>query len=175
MTRVRFSSHPNSNSPVNLLNFDSNTMASLGFLRGISVISTRSSPHLLRTIRNYVAAPAKTAWTPRTYTKTTPVAAASASTSAATSTENPSTIESLPNTSSDFKVSSESPSTPQLQDGISEEGHTDWSKSYFGLSSQAFSKDIADILLAPIDPMDIEMKPGTSFLSDWHHSCAKVV
>jgi hypothetical protein len=37
---------------------------------------------------------------------------------------------------------------------------TDWSKSYHGLSSQAFSKDIADVLLAPIDPMDIEMKPG---------------
>lgn len=37
---------------------------------------------------------------------------------------------------------------------------TDWSKSYFGLSTQAFSKDIADILLAPIDPMDVEMKPG---------------
>jgi hypothetical protein len=37
---------------------------------------------------------------------------------------------------------------------------TDWSKSYSGLSTQAFSKDIADILLAPIDPFDVEMKPG---------------
>jgi hypothetical protein len=40
---------------------------------------------------------------------------------------------------------------------------TDWSKSYFGLSTQAFSKEIADVLLAPVDPMDIEMKPGASF------------
>jgi Mitochondrial genome maintenance MGM101 len=37
---------------------------------------------------------------------------------------------------------------------------TDWSKSYFGLSTQAFSKDIVDILLAPVDPLDVEMKPG---------------
>ena len=37
---------------------------------------------------------------------------------------------------------------------------TDWSKSYYGLSTQAFSKEIADILLAPIDSDDVEMKPG---------------
>ncbi|KAF8324825.1 mitochondrial genome maintenance MGM101 [Amanita rubescens] len=39
------------------------------------------------------------------------------------------------------------------------ESHYDWSKSYFGLSTQAFPKDIADVLLAPIDSMDIEIKP----------------
>jgi len=37
---------------------------------------------------------------------------------------------------------------------------TDWSKSYHGLSSQAFSKEAAEILLSPVDPMDIEIKPG---------------
>ena len=37
---------------------------------------------------------------------------------------------------------------------------TDWSRSYHGLSSQAFSKEIAEILLSPVDPMDIEIKPG---------------
>ena len=37
---------------------------------------------------------------------------------------------------------------------------TDWSKSYHGLSSQPFPKEIADILLAPLDPLDVEMKPG---------------
>lgn len=41
-----------------------------------------------------------------------------------------------------------------------ETGSTDWSKSYHGLSQQPFPKEVADILLAPIDPMDIEMKPG---------------
>lgn len=36
----------------------------------------------------------------------------------------------------------------------------DWSKSYHGLSTQPFSKEISDLLQAPIDPLDIEMKPG---------------
>ncbi|KAJ7176515.1 mitochondrial genome maintenance protein [Mycena filopes] len=40
-----------------------------------------------------------------------------------------------------------------------ENGATDWSKSYSGLSQQAFAKEIADVLLAPLDPIDIEIKP----------------
>jgi hypothetical protein len=40
---------------------------------------------------------------------------------------------------------------------------TDWSRSYHGLSTQPFPPEVADILLASIDPLDIEMKPGTSF------------
>ena len=38
----------------------------------------------------------------------------------------------------------------------------DWSKSYYGLSVEAFPREIADVLLAPIDEMDIEIKPGVS-------------
>lgn len=38
----------------------------------------------------------------------------------------------------------------------------DWSKSYYGLSVEAFPREVADILLAPIDEMDIEIKPGAS-------------
>ena len=38
----------------------------------------------------------------------------------------------------------------------------DWSKSYYGLSVEAFPKEIVDILLAPIDETDIEIKPGMS-------------
>lgn len=37
---------------------------------------------------------------------------------------------------------------------------TDWSRSYHGLSETPFEKDIRDILLAPINPEDVEMKPG---------------
>jgi hypothetical protein len=37
----------------------------------------------------------------------------------------------------------------------------DWSRSYHGLSTEAFSKEVAEVLLAPVDPLDIEMKPGT--------------
>jgi len=35
----------------------------------------------------------------------------------------------------------------------------DWSKSYFGLSTQPFSAEVAEILQAPLNPNDIEMKP----------------
>lgn len=42
-------------------------------------------------------------------------------------------------------------STPTLGD--------DWSRSYFGLSMQPFSAEIAEILQAPLDPEDVEMKP----------------
>lgn len=40
---------------------------------------------------------------------------------------------------------------------------TDWSKSYHGLSSQPFAKDVADVLLAPLDENDVEIKPGARF------------
>ncbi|ESK94195.1 mitochondrial genome maintenance protein [Moniliophthora roreri MCA 2997] len=36
---------------------------------------------------------------------------------------------------------------------------TDWSRSYSGLSERPFSKEAAEVLLAPIDPNDVEMKP----------------
>ncbi|CAI2165889.1 18036_t:CDS:2 [Funneliformis geosporum] len=36
---------------------------------------------------------------------------------------------------------------------------TDWSKSFFGLSTKAFPKEAADILLAPIKVEDVECKP----------------
>ncbi|KAF8834559.1 mitochondrial genome maintenance MGM101 [Paxillus ammoniavirescens] len=87
-------------------------------------------------------------------------------------------IESLPNTADEIEVSEaldkgippESvPSSASITTSQSafpgdlvsggDNATTDWSKSYYGLSTQAFSKDIADILLAPIDEMDVEMKP----------------
>jgi Mitochondrial genome maintenance MGM101 len=43
--------------------------------------------------------------------------------------------------------------------GVDDSG-TDWSRSYHGLSETPFEKEISDILLAPIDPADVEMKPG---------------
>ena len=35
----------------------------------------------------------------------------------------------------------------------------DWTRSFHGLSNEAFSKEAADILLAPVEPDDIEVKP----------------
>lgn len=35
----------------------------------------------------------------------------------------------------------------------------DWTKSFHGLSAEPFSKAAADILLAPLDAEDVEIKP----------------
>ena len=43
---------------------------------------------------------------------------------------------------------------------------TDWSRSYAGLSMEPFPKEVSEILMAPVDPMDVEMKPG-SYKSRW--------
>ncbi|THU89864.1 mitochondrial genome maintenance MGM101 [Dendrothele bispora CBS 962.96] len=83
------------------------------------------------------------------------------STEAPTSAKSTSTPASQ--TSAEFKVTSEVP-PPNSNDVFGNgngnlEAGTDWSKSYSGLSQEAFPKEISDILMAPIDPMDIEMKP----------------
>jgi len=54
--------------------------------------------------------------------------------------------------------------TPSLDSGPLEEPAvpdtaTDWSRSYSGLSQQPFPKEIADVLLAPVDSRDVEIKP----------------
>jgi len=59
----------------------------------------------------------------------------------------------------DLKVATEAPPASLPDISLPEDTATDWSKSYHGLSQQAFSKEIADVLLAPLDPMDIEIKP----------------
>ncbi|KAI9669704.1 MAG: hypothetical protein M1831_007400 [Alyxoria varia] len=44
---------------------------------------------------------------------------------------------------------------------------TDWTTSFSGLSSEAFSKEVSDILLQPLNPDDIEVKPdGIVFLPE---------
>lgn len=47
----------------------------------------------------------------------------------------------------------------------SDNGASDWSKSYHGLSVEAFPREIAEILLSPLDQLDIEIKPGASHSS----------
>ena len=47
-----------------------------------------------------------------------------------------------------------------IPEALGDGSSTDWSKSYFGLSSQPFSKEISEVLGSPIDPLDIEIKPG---------------
>ncbi|KAJ3496658.1 hypothetical protein NMY22_g19783 [Coprinellus aureogranulatus] len=42
---------------------------------------------------------------------------------------------------------------------VGSDGATDWSRSYHGLSTQAFSPEVSEILMAPIVPEDVEIKP----------------
>ena len=69
------------------------------------------------------------------------------------------------NTNNNFMNDTPTP-LPEFPIGnLNGESQYDWSKSYFGLSTQAFPKDVADVLLAPLDSMDIEIKPGTLCLT----------
>jgi len=44
-------------------------------------------------------------------------------------------------------------------EGSGDGSPSDWSRSFHGLSLQPFEKGISDILLAPVEPIDIEIKP----------------
>lgn len=54
--------------------------------------------------------------------------------------------------------------TSPLPDVKGHDGTTDWSRSYAGLSVQPFSKEVAETLQAPLDRMDVEIKPGAFLL-----------
>jgi len=59
-------------------------------------------------------------------------------------------------------------SLPTLNE--SDPSKVDWSRSFHGLSQEAFPKDAAEILLAPIDPHIIEVKPdGIIYLPEIHY------
>lgn len=45
-------------------------------------------------------------------------------------------------------------------EGSGDGSPSDWSRSFHGLSSQPFDKEITEVLLAPVEPADIEVKPG---------------
>ena len=60
-----------------------------------------------------------------------------------------------------------SPDTPDLTSGLNDQNlvldegqrQVDWTRSFHGLSTEAFSPEAAKALLAPIEPDDIEVKP----------------
>jgi Mitochondrial genome maintenance MGM101 len=69
------------------------------------------------------------------------------------STSHDSLLEPLPSvaaTAEPFPVAHDKNMTP-----------LDWSTSYHGLSVQPFAPESAKILMEPIDPNDVEIKPGT--------------
>ncbi|KAK5056075.1 hypothetical protein LTR84_012626 [Exophiala bonariae] len=69
----------------------------------------------------------------------------------------------LPSRSNGNTSSSSAASQPGIEQEqqVQEENtsHVDWTKSFHGLSVEPFSKDAADILLAPLETDDVEIKP----------------
>ncbi len=63
--------------------------------------------------------------------------------------------------------SSKAPEIQSLSEGLLDEPvildeearQFDWTRSFHGLSSEAFSPEARDILLAPLNPDDVEVKP----------------
>ncbi len=78
-----------------------------------------------------------------------------------------STSKAPPPTPATQPSSSTSPETSDLTSGLADEPivldeesrQVDWTRSFHGLSSEAFSKEAATVLLAPIETEDIEVKP----------------
>jgi len=93
---------------------------------------------------------------------TVPVGKAALSTVPGSGVGNPEASEGLPNSATD---------SPNREPVVSVNGNgngygngfgelqADWSRSYHGLATHPFSSEVAEVLQAPIDPLDIEMKP----------------
>jgi hypothetical protein len=130
--------------------------------------------------RTYVVVGGKS-HAPRPFSATkTPLASRVGATQPTSTKGNPETVDSYPTTASEIEadVASQSeiinntppesiPSSgalelPPLLDTPPVGSATDWSRSYHGLSTQPFPQEVAEILQAAIDPLDIEMKPGLS-------------
>jgi hypothetical protein len=146
-----------------------NMFSSIASRALVRALRPRSYPHFPSpaSSRSY-SAPAKT-WSPRITTASTPkptvTPVANASTTASNNGDGGLEPDAVPVVAPKSNGTASTPSTPfgaeeQREGDGAQDGVTDWSKSYSGLSSQAFSKEIADILLAPIDPHDVEVKPG---------------
>ncbi|KHJ31730.1 putative mitochondrial genome maintenance protein [Erysiphe necator] len=76
-------------------------------------------------------------------------------------------ISPKPALSSGSSMTEEQPQIKDISSGLSDEpldlskesDQVDWTRSFHGLSSQPFSKEAAEILMAPLDLDDIEVKP----------------
>ena len=151
-----------------------------------AVAKARPSPPVTTATRAYATATtrpaAKTTYTPRTTTRTSTARASTAAekSNAATpsdvdvppeaysaqpeSVPSSSTLQdvSVPPTTTTSFVPAEFTESVTIGGSPADTNAPDWSKSYFGLSTQPFPREVAETLLAPVDPMDVEMKPGTS-------------
>ncbi|PLW06768.1 hypothetical protein PCASD_23633 [Puccinia coronata f. sp. avenae] len=73
----------------------------------------------------------------------------------------------LPSSTPIHEADHSQPSSSLSQAADLGDATVDWSRSFSGLSQQPFSKDASDILMAPINPMDVEIKPdGVIYLPE---------
>lgn len=125
-------------------------------IRSLRIINTRMLPRI--SVRRYAAAPV--------YTKVgnkAPATAKSYSKPAPPAEEEDSSVgsEQFPeapskSTSKSFTLSD----SPPMVSSSNGPGHViDWLDSFAGLGSMPFPREVADILLAPIEDEDIELKP----------------
>lgn len=88
---------------------------------------------------------------------------ASSSTSPTANTSGQGEVDELLSSQARENVKITSSTQPEATNNHLGDGtRTDWSRSYFGLSTEPFAKEIADVLQAPVEPLDVEIKPGTS-------------
>jgi Mitochondrial genome maintenance MGM101 len=71
-------------------------------------------------------------------------------------------INNINDTPAESIPSSGASGLPPLLDAPPTGSTTDWSRSYHGLSTEPFPPEVAEILQAAIEPLDIEVKPGPS-------------
>lgn len=129
--------------------------------------------------RTYVAVGGRSYPRPPFATKTPPAAQASTVVQTDASKVNPDKVDGYPTAANDDpsaqnEIINDTPaesvpssavlSLAPLLDAPPPGDITDWSRSYHGLSTQPFPPEVTNVLLAEIDPLDIEMKPGTSRL-----------
>lgn len=163
--------------------------------RSLSLLKSIASqkPALNTVTRSYVTLGPSRPYTPRASAKPTPITLgtipaqqANASTTTYNKDDvqgNPETVNTMPSTAREIEqeVMSQAavvaqPNGANVANGgnggsleplgfSGSEVPTDWSRSYHGLSMQPFDDKVADVLLAPIDPKDVEMKPGAMIIS----------
>ena len=93
----------------------------------------------------------------------------SAATSASVSRANGSTTPNPTPSRPKAAAATESPPSTSVsetaRDYNGDGSKSDWSRSYHGLSLEPFPKETANILQAPLNPEDIEIKPGKSVMN----------
>ena len=136
-------------------------VVALRALRSTSFVLTKSRPSLFK--RTLLAARPSTSHTNSTNGNAETVDSSYPTVTREIEADIATQSEILNKTPAESIPSSGASTLPPLFDAPPTGSATDWSRSYHGLSTQPFLPEVADILLASIDPLDIEMKPGTSF------------